>query len=355
MAPYFILLSVPSLLAVFIRRRINVSLFVTVFLFFTLFIGLRFRVGMDWNNYSAIHEFIGFKNVEEILFDSEPASFLLFWLSTYLMDSMLFSNIVSGCLLLIGVFAMARRTANPWLSLVSATPYLIIAFGMTGIRQAIGVGIILYLLSVWERTNTFTRCIVILIASLFHTSALIGGLIILAELRINLIQKLMIGASVLALGFGYISTLLFYRDNIEFYQDAYLSGEDSIISPGALMHVAMVWVPAVAYLVMRKRLLPVIFNSRLMDIGSVFTILLLVVYFISSTIASRLTLYLYFVPMMFYPAFVLVWGERSRVALTFLVVLMHFILLAVWLEFANNSTAHIPYRNVIFEETFDLN
>jgi len=71
MAPYFILLSVPSLLAVFIRRRINVSLFVTVFLFFTLFIGLRFRVGMDWNNYSAIHEFIGFKNVEEILFDSE--------------------------------------------------------------------------------------------------------------------------------------------------------------------------------------------------------------------------------------------------------------------------------------------
>lgn len=349
MLPYFLILALPSVLSIFSRRRVNPVLMLLVGLLFVLFMGLRFEVGMDWGNYIAIHEIVADSPFYAVFLDTEPASYALFWVSKYLNNDTLFTNIVAAVLLIVGVFSFAKRTLNPWLAVVSAAPYLIIVFGMTGIRQAMAVGIMLFFLARLERSGFVKQGLWVLVASLFHTSALINFVMLIMQTRRHLVVKLIGIAALSSAGFFLSSSLLFYSDNIAFYQDAYLSDEDSIVSPGALMHVALVWIPAVGYFVFKRRLDPYLHNVALMNFGAWATLVVLVLYFVSSTAASRLTLYLYFVPMMFYPAAVQLLGPARRQVLIFLVVVAHFALLAIWLVYANNSAAHIPYRNLLLE------
>jgi hypothetical protein len=124
-------------------------------------------------------------------------------------------------------------------------------------------------------------------------------------------------------------------------------GQGALNSPGAILHVLLILAPAVAYAVFRGRLIPFVYSRRLADLGAAAAVVDLAIYFVSSTGASRLSLYLYFIPMMVYPAFANAFGRSSRSGLTILMVLLHFGILAAWLLFANNSSAHLPYQTVL--------
>ena len=347
MSAYFAILSVPALFALLNdTRNVSGSLLFAAWLIFCAFVGLRWEVGTDWGNYQYIHALVGSGPFSDTLRDTEPASYMLFWLSTYFTGDMLISNVVAAIILLTGIFSFARITPQPWLAILSATPYLIIVIGMTGIRQAMAVGIVLFALARWHRITMLKKVMYLLIASLFHTSALTNVLLILLPMGRNLVTKAIMVIVFGGLAFTVTTSLQFYSDNIEFYQDAYLSNEDSIASPGALMHVALVWLPAALYLLFRHRLDPLIANPRLMHMGSWLSICLLGLYFVSSTGASRMTLYFYFVPMMFYPAATNLLGPRNRLLAITLILAFHFLLLFIWLFFANNAIAHIPYETI---------
>ncbi len=220
---------------------------------------------------------------------------------------------------------------------------------MSGIRQAMAVGIVMVVMSRWRQSSQTTRCIMIVIASLFHTSALIAFVFVIASWRISIIFRILALIAFVAGGALLSTSLIFYSDNIAFYQDAYITSEQSIVSPGALIHVALIWIPAFAFVIFRRRMSGYVTDPRLLHMGAWFTLLLVIIYFLSSTVASRLTLYLYFVPMLFYPAFVDSYAPSKRAGITFFIVVGHFAILAIWLFFANNANAHIPYRNLLFE------
>lgn len=348
MVPYFSILLIPALFSIFNQRRVPAALYFGTFVVFVLFVGLRYKVGMDWSNYVFIHQAIVYKDLSEIFLQGEPASNILFWISTTLTDSTLLTNIVAAVITLYGIFSFAGRMRYPWIAIVSATPYLIVVFSMSGIRQAMAVGVMMWLFSRWRETSSLRRIVVVFVASLFHTSALINFIAVVFSARISLTRRIAITALLVLIGaISPLSTSL-YSANIDFYQEHYLTGETSIISPGALLHVALVWIPAATFLVLRKRLAPYIFDQKLMLLGAWMSIFLVAVYFLSSTVASRVTLYLYFVPMMFYPAFVESVARKQKQSVTLLIVIVHFGLLALWLFFANNSIGHIPYDTVLF-------
>ena len=351
MTPYFALLSVPAIVGLFNRRATSWVALLPVLALYVFFIGYRYRVGMDWNNYDSIHTFIRYLNFREVLETTEPLSNALFWTSSHLGYHMLLTNIVHALVLSFGVFSFAKRTVNPWLAIVVATPYLIIAFGMSGVRQAMALGVILYLFSRWERTGVLGRVILVGVASLFHTSAFVALAFVIPGLPVRRVYKAILGAA-LAVA---VSFVLFesgiYDESIGSYQAQYLGEHESVVSPGALMHVGLVWIPAVYFLLFRNQLAPFVHNSKLALYGSLASVVMIVVYFVSTTAASRLILYLYFVPMMVIPAASCVYGRRYRPLMTAILGALHVVILAIWLLYANNSAAHIPYRNVAFERS----
>jgi hypothetical protein len=441
MIPYFALLAVPAALAMSAGAANNRRLLLAVSLLFVFFAGFRYRVGMDWGNYDYIHTFVANYSFAEVIRHSEPLSRALFWLSEELGSHMLVTNIVAAALLTLGIFTLAQRSANPWLAVVAATPYLFIAFGMPAVRQAMAIGVVFFAFSRWHRDGLVARSALFLIAALFHTSAVLAFVLIFADLERGGRFKLAMAALVVAAIAYLIFFSNYFSEPLEFYKFAYFA-EESIISPGALMHMSMVWVPAAVYLIFRRSLSRFIADKGLVLHGSVAAIALVPVYFISSTVGSRAILYLFFVPMLVYPAlaraivrasgrseakvrpeydhgapcyaqrrqpsfgnYVGGLSARSRVAslaypsgqqitrnlatapmadvgrsplrrtlkrmrhspavsrrdapashasaerlVLLALVLAHFLVLGSWLAFANNSSAHLPYRNIAFED-----
>ena len=355
MIPYLILLSIPALFALNFRARIQKDKFYFVLLIFVLFVGLRYQVGADWGGYSYIHRILRDEDFAELWNRSEPLSYMLFWISEHLGWDMLLSNLVAALILIVGVFSFARRTLNPWLAVLAATPYLIIAFGMTGIRQVMGVGVILFVLSKWDRISIYARGAGVVVASLFHSSALIGGILVIMTLRVPMWMKLVAGTAIGALGLYVAQSADIYADSMQDYQRRYLDDTNSVISPGSMFHVGLILLPASIGYWYRLKLKHLVHDDRLLWIGIVGGFCLVPLNLLSSTAASRLMLYFYFLPMMVYPALTLAFGRSQRRQVTQMIVLAHFVILAAWFQFGNNSFAHIPYRNVLFEDEMQVN
>ena len=237
MATYFFMLAVPSVLAISSPKRGQTIWMALVFLLFVFLVGFRLNVGMDWNNYEDMHIWIARESVSDLFLQPEPLSSLLFWSSAKLGLGSTLSNVTAAIILMLGVLAFAARTRDPWIALVAATPYLIIAFGMSGIRQAMAAGVMLLVIATWDKTSLLGRTLGMVVASLFHTSAFLGLLFVLWDSRLSVVRKLTFAALVVGIFYSVGGVTALYTDSWEYYQDAYLAGPKSIESPGVRYHV----------------------------------------------------------------------------------------------------------------------
>ena len=350
MVPYLILLLIPSIFALLNVRRLSLLLWYTTFVIYVVFVGLRYKVGPDWVQYGFIHTSLAYYGFWDMFLRPEPLSYLLFWISEALGLHVYLSNFVAAVILMIGVLSFARRTASPWLALVAATPYFIVVVSMSGIRQSMAAGIVLFLLSRWERYSFIRRGIYILIAALFHTSALANNILLVAKLNITLRYKLVIGALVLLMTIYLSSEVSLYADSMVQYRQRYLQSSYVVESFGSLFHIAMIAIPALLGFIYKKRIAENIYSSSLLDLGLYASLGVLMINFFSTTVASRLTIYLYFVPMMVYPALVDAFGKRTRLAALFAIIAVHFLIMGVWFTLGNVAFAYIPYQNILFDD-----
>lgn len=347
MLPYFALLALPSALALAQVSRVSFLAAAVVIVVYTLFGGLRFEVGTDWFNYEFLHFNAEGQSLSEIFTNLDPFSMLLFKISQESGSNMAITNCFTAAALILGVVAYARRTPNPWIGVVVATPYLIIGFGMSGVRQAIGVGLTLLALSYWHDRKAIRRYGLIGLASLFHASALIAGLFLLLSLKLKRSVKILVLVPAIALTALLVQQLAVEPEAVTMYQDRYFGNSDAD-SSGSLFHIAFILGPAAMAILLRKRLFRYVEHPDLIWYGIIAAFALIPLNVISSTAASRLSLYLYFVPIAVYPALAVSLFRGARAPVTAGIVLSHFVILYLWLAFANNSQRHIPYQNVVF-------
>lgn len=343
------MLLIPSLFAMMNPGRLSIVLWYITFLLFLVFVGFRLEVGPDWQQYRYIHQSLAYFDVWEVIDQAEPFSYLLFWTSQRLVDDVYLSNVVASFIMLTGVFCFARRTVNPWLALVAATPYFIIVMGMSGMRQTIAAGIILFLFSRWENHSFIRRGAYILIAALFHTSALVNNLFLIIKLNIQLRYKLMFGSAILLATLYLGTNVPIYAENIARYQQRYLEGNFIDLSLGSIYHIAMIFVPALLGFIYRARMSDTVYNTSLLSFGLYAALTILFINLFYLTVASRLTVYLYFLPMMVYPALVVTLGRRARIISIFAVIAFHMIILMTWFQFGNHAFAYVPYKNILFD------
>jgi hypothetical protein len=236
-------------------------------------------------------------------------------------------------------------------AIVSATPYFIIVMGMSGIRQVMAAGVMLFLLSRWKRLSQGIRGIYVLIAALFHTSALVNSILLVTQLHVRPYFKVVLGFAILGVTYFAVSEVTIFAQRMELYHMRYIEDPEKIESLGAIFHVGLILIPGIAALIFKKRMIPYVHDTKLLDfsiISSFVVLILSFIPFLSNTLASRLTIYMYFIPMIVYPALTTSLGKSSRQIMTLMIVLFHFAILIIWMKFANHSHAFSPYQSLLF-------
>lgn len=345
MWPYFAFMSIPAAFGLSGRRRVALAQQLSVFTLYVLFMGWRYQVGPDWWGYQILHRRAARLEYADIFTQLEPGANLLFKLSYDLTGTMVLSNVVAAAILTGGIMAFSRRTNEPWLALVSATPYLVIAFGMSGIRQAMAAGILLYVLANEDRWSIVRQSVGVLVASTFHASGIIGLGFVLIGWRVSPAVKYLTIAIAVAVA---VNFALNRGDEgvFDVYSGRYI-GEKSVGSIGSIFHISFIAIPALIGWINREQIYPRVAFPALLKGGFIAAAAVSAINFVSSTGASRLTIYLYFVPMMVYPAFLAMNPPAKASSYRSMIVFGHVVLLAGWLVFANNSAAHIPYRSYL--------
>jgi hypothetical protein len=343
--PYWLLFSIFAAGAVSTRRRLSVSswnpLLVAAGIAAAVMIGLRLEVGADWFNYHNIFFYTGIVNLNEALSMVDPAYALLNWL-VYSADwGIWVVNSVCGAALIWGLLLFANRQPNPWLCIVVAIPYLVIVVGMGYTRQAAALGFILAGLADLER-RSLTRFIVLIVcAAAFHKTAIvILPLVALATLRNRFIVFSAFGAA------GFLLFTFFIERAMGIITAAYL--EQEYDASGAIIRVFMNVIPAIIYLLFRKRFQTMPMEERLWRNFAFAALAMVPAVFAatSSVIVDRLAIYL--IPLQLFVFARLPWAfpdrDRPNGQIALLVTLYSAVVQATWLNAAAHAEYWLPYR-----------
>lgn len=348
MLPYFAFFSIAGIPAI-VSRRLNILGWIVAWMVAVLFVGLRHRVGGDWGGYVIITDTIGDLPFSEGVSYVEPLYATVCWIASRLGTGIYGVNFTGASIFFAGLFAYCRNLRNPWLGLTAAVPFLAIVTAMSANRQAIAIGVVLFVMSRWGEYSFVRRTLGIGFASGFHSSAAFLTLLAIFDLKMSVWRKALMMTIAGALGFW----LLVRSDAGDRYLATYVQEPaEGVYAPGAMFHLLLNLVPAVVMLVSQAKWREIVPNWPLVRQLSITTLVLFALVPFFSVATSRMSLYLFPVSMAFTanlpllsrsPALGLVIRAASVGVLA--------VVLALWLTYANTAWAFFPYQNVIFMDS----
>lgn len=305
----------------------------------TLMIGLRAGVGGDWGSYQMMFKRAAYRSFDQTIAQSDPGYAFLNWAAQQLGSELWLVNLVCGLLLVWGVAALARREPQPWLSLLITVPYLIIVVGMGYTRQAAALGLVMVGLASLLNSGSLVRLLFfVAMGTLFHKSAVIClPLVAFTGNRRKIIDLALIASAALGL------YTLFVQDSVDRLLRNYIDARYS--SSGAAIRISMSLLPAIIFLLFRRRLgfaegeASLWRNFSLVALAAAVALALTP----SSTAVDRIALYL--LPLQFVVLARIPGTLVSRNLGNLLVSAYTAAVLFTWLNYAANAQSWIPYRN----------
>jgi hypothetical protein len=346
--PYLITWVLLAVNALSGARRWSATTDVVLLVAGALLIGLRDQVGGDWFNYLPyVLKEVGAPFLE-IAQQDEPGYALLNWIGANWGGGIYLVNTICALIFGFGLVRFCRAQPRPWLALTLAFPYLVVVVAMGYTRQSVAIGLECLALLALERDRLFTFLGWIVVAASFHKTALVLMLLPASALSSNLRFGQLIRLALLGLtGYGLFNAVL--APSLESYQYGYLEAEYQ--SQGALIRVLLCLLPAVAFLMARRR-----FGLNTLELW-IWTILSLAAVLAavglatiaSSTAVDRLALYL--IPLQLFVGSRLPGTGLFRIGpagWNLLLVALSLVVLLVWLLFAGNRFSWLPYQNLFW-------
>jgi hypothetical protein len=318
--------------------RLDVS-WVLVWSALTLLIGYRFQVGGDWFTYEDHYLAAVDSSLDDAFTWGDPAYVLLNWISAYLGWGVYGTNLICGALFSAGLIAFCRSQPRPWLALAVAMPYLVIVVAMGYSRQGVAIGFAMFALLSLGKKDHAKFVLWIAFAALFHKSAvLLVPLAVLAATHSRWWTAFWVGAV------GLLLYVLLMQEALDALADHYIGVE--MQSQGAAIRVGMNAIPALAFLLFRKRLVSDPHERGLWTWLALLAIVFVVLLAVSpsSTAVDRVALYL--IPLQLFVLSRLpdVMMRDQALASVFLVVLCSALIQFVWLNFSVHAGYWVPYR-----------
>ena len=332
----------------------NTKLF--LFLFLSIFIGLRYFVGCDYDTYWEI--FYQFANnqqgIDRQLDRLEPAFTYLNIFFGQFDYGYHFLNLILGSIFSFCLIKFCSTLRRPWLALTAAFPYFIIVVAMGYTRQSVGIIISLIALLYLEKGKFYRSILIIVFATTFHRSALLFLFAPVStffdlknennRLRTQVLIRII---STIPVAYFIIDNFLLQR--FSYFRYGYI--EQAMSSSGSLIRVILCVIPSVIFLFTSKY-----FNLskayeriwKLISIMSIGSLILLLTGF-PSTAVDRLALN--FIPIQIIVSAYLPdtkFLNLSPFTIKILIIFFSLLVMMVWLNFAVNANCWLPYRNILF-------
>lgn len=342
---FWFLFAIPisfSLLGTEVKYRRKYFSWFVIFFIFSLVIGYRYEVGGDWNNYLEHFNFYRRFSILDVVSASDPGYVFTNWLASQWGWQIYGVNLVCGALFMAGLLVFCRQQERPWLSLTVAVPYIVIVIAMGYTLQSVALGLLFWALACLER-GEFRRYLgLMIVAALFHRTALL-----MVPLGLFLERRGWLVRLVALLISGYVLWDLLLAEQQAALWKNYV--EAQMESSGAMIRVVMNLVPALLFFIYRNSWKERYPNYRfwyVLAVGSVVSVFL-VGY--ASTAVDRVALY-------FTPIQVAVFSRLPTLArrqlaprvMKICIILGYGLVLLVWLNFATHAQYWVPYRNWLF-------
>lgn len=349
MWPYWLLLLVPAVRAVLrLRPRRPYSQserwhgwWRVIFVFLTLIIGLRYQVGGDWFSYLAHLDEARHDSLFEALTKPDPAYSLLNWIGAKSGLGVYLVNSVCGAFFSWGLLAFCRIQPRPWLALVVAVPYLITVVAMGYTRQGVAIGLAMLGLVALTEGRVLHFVLWLALAATFHKSAVIlVPLAVLAGTQRRIFTVLWVGLV------GFLLFVLLLQESVESLTVNYIGAEYE--SSGAAIRVAMNALPALLFLILRKRFQLSSAQNTFWTWMAWAAIGFVVVLKLSpsSTAVDRVALYWIPLQLVVWSRLPAALGRPNEANLGWVLAVIAYsaVVMFVWLFFGSNALAWLPYQ-----------
>lgn len=318
-------------------------LFVVATVLTALFVGLRNEVGGDWGAYRGMYETIYFQSFLESLRVTDPGYATLNWIFGQIDMGVWAVNLVCGIVFMAGVGRLAAHQPAPWLAIVVAVPYLIIVVAMGYTRQAAAIGVICFGIADASERSLGRMVVYVAVATLFHKTAILLLPVMIAPVAT---KKPLIG--LLGCVFFVVLFSVFLRSTSDQLVTNY--AQSNYDSQGAAIRIAMNVLAAGVMLLLRNRMTLTPYQrsfwtyNALLAFASVPALLSLS----ASAGVDRLSLFLIPLQLVALSRLPTAWGRTpaTSATLTFGVIAYSFAVQFVWLNYATNANAWLPYDNV---------
>lgn len=318
-------------------------LFLLTMFFLVCFVGLRYEVGGDWNNYLMIYE--KYANFSEVLASRDIGYSLLNYMSNLLgVSDTILVNLICSLLVVICLYFFAKKNENYWLILLCYFPYhlLVVSTGYT--RQSVAIAFSLVFFYFLSSKKIFKALIFLFLACIFHNTAIVL-LLFLPIIFFNKVGKyefvlnniyLLLSLIVLFLLAGYFSMT---GDNI------YL--KDDMQSRGFILRWVSHLIPLFLFLYLPKEKI----GKHVLNIlryGLFIIFFLAIIGFFYSTLADRFNLYLVFFDLMVIAYIVPSLTNVKKLLLILVLILFYTTFISIWMFYGEwASKAWIPYQNYV--------
>ena len=312
-----------------------------------LLIGLRFDVGGDWENYLDLFRRLSLMDLDQAVFGSKQEAGYTFlnWLASRLGAGIWLVNLVCAVPFTYGLFRLCRQQPNPWLALLIATPFLIIVVGMGYTRQAAAMGCLMVgLADLVEKRGRARFIIWAIIGAFFHRTTLVFIPIMLTTGEKNKFVSWLLVIGTLVIAYFTVLPSAFDRYSTGYVREQYSAA-------GAPVRVLMDVVPALIVLLSRGRFY---WSPEEKQVWRTYALLSLLAgaalpFIRSSVIVDRLAIYLIPMQIFAYARIGYCFGlvRRGWLMWTSAVILYSAAGLYVWLNYAVNAFAWLPYRNYL--------
>lgn len=303
-------------------------------------VGLRYKVGADYDTYVLLFRRTRLMSTDSLL---NMGDWGYYFSSQWLSESggsLWQLNTLCGALFCWGLYRFARTQAEPWLVLVVAIPYMVTVVAMGYTRQGTALGILMMGFAAVVRGAGLLRFTVyVAIAALFHRSAVVVlPLMMFVFPRSRLTDLLLVAALTLSL------YVLFLQDAVDQFQRGYL--QRGYQSQGAAIRIAQLAVAALMFFVARARLQFSEVEAKLWRNYSVVALAMAVVLVVSpsSTAVDRISLYLLPLQLAVLARLPVAFGSPPLARL--LVVAYSGLVLFVWLNYAAHARYWLPYQTI---------
>ena len=355
MIPYFILFITPAWVALLSpplkslradgTRPLRVDgVWILIIVTLTLVVGFRYEIGGDWGSYLRY-----FSNAKNLNFGTvgsngllgDPGFIALNLISYHLELGFSGVNTISALIFSTGLILFCRNLPRPWLALACAIPYLVIVVSMGYTRQSIALGLVMVGFVMLARSKYTAFVVWVLVAALFHKSAVL--VIPIAALSIS--KNRWLGVLIVCIGtsLGFVVLLAdSAADMIRNYTD------EQMQSSGASIRLAMNALPAVLFLLYKRKYRLTVDEKKVWTVISLISIGLFIGFFVSELSTALDRVALYFIPLQLvsfaYLPDAIGRSDGLNQVIVAGIVIYYATAMLVWLNFATHSVYWLPYQ-----------